>query len=784
MNEFMKGLTSLEVKERVEKGQVNYDDAPKTKTIKEIIVSNFCTYFNFLNIFLGLAVFLSGVLNGMLFQGLKNCLFMGVIIVNSIISIVEEIISKKIVDRLSMLSESTVDVIRDGEIVSLGLDEIVLDDVTVLSQGHQIIADSVILDGEIEVNESLLTGEPDAILKRKGDTILSGSFVVSGKSYAKVIHVGKDNYVSSISREAKYEKQVNSVIMNSFEQLLRILSLLIIPIAVIMYFSQLSANAGNVTEAIFRTVAALIGMIPEGLVLLTSSVMAVSVIRLSKFHVLVQQLYCIEILARVDVICLDKTGTLTEGKMNVVDVLPYQNFSKDDLFTILNAFSTYSTDENATMLALKDYFKTPTDVHVKESIPFSSERKFSALSFEDIGSIYIGAYEYLIPKEKENILSIIKKYPEDYRILAVCKGNDKLLKKPNDLKLIGLILIEDVIRPEAKDTLDYFKKQGVMVKIISGDNPQTVLNIAKKVGLKDISGIDTTGLSDEELKQASIKYDVFGRVTPSQKKLIVESLQKSGKCVAMTGDGVNDVLALKQSDCAISVASGSDAARNVSQLILLDDNFASLPKVVAEGRRTINNIERSGSLLLEKTIYTILLIVYSIIISSKYFFIPIHLTLITTFTIGAPSFILALEPNTDLVKGKFLLKIVSRSLPTALTVIFNVILVTCFSTVFNLSYDLQSTICVYLTAITGFIYLYKICYPFSVVRRILFFVLFNGFLYSVIYQYNFFSLLPISYTSLLITFVLSIDSLYIYKKLNHFITLLFHKFDASIMVEK
>ena len=313
MNEFMKGLTSLEVKERVEKGQVNYDDAPKTKTIKEIIVSNFCTYFNFLNIFLGLAVFLSGVLNGMLFQGLKNCLFMGVIIVNSIISIVEEIISKKIVDRLSMLSESTVDVIRDGEIVSLGLDEIVLDDVTVLSQGHQIIADSVILDGEIEVNESLLTGEPDAILKRKGDTILSGSFVVSGKSYAKVIHVGKDNYVSSISREAKYEKQVNSVIMNSFEQLLRILSLLIIPIAVIMYFSQLSANAGNVAEAIFRTVAALIGMIPEGLVLLTSSVMAVSVIRLSKFHVLVQQLYCIEILARVDVICLDKTGTLTEG---------------------------------------------------------------------------------------------------------------------------------------------------------------------------------------------------------------------------------------------------------------------------------------------------------------------------------------------------------------------------------------------------------------------------------------------------------------------------------------
>ena len=328
------------------------------------------------------------------------------------------------------------------------------------------------------------------------------------------------------------------------------------------------------------------------------------------------------------------------------------------------------------------------------------------------------------------------------------------------------------------------KSQGVLIKIISGDNAKTVEGIAKKCGLNKLNSVNTDTLSDEELVSVVDKVNVFGRVTPKQKKLIVSTLQSSGKCVAMTGDGVNDVLALKQSDCAISVASGSEAARNVSKLVLLNDDFGSIPYILKEGRRTINNIERSASLLLVKTIYTILLILFSVIISSKYFFIPIHLTLITTFTIGAPSFILALEPNTDLVKGKFLLKIVSRSLPTALTVIFNVILVTCFSTVFDLSYDLQSTICVYLTAITGFIYLYKICYPFSVVRRILFFVLFNGFLYSVIYQYNFFSLLPISYTSLLITFVLSIDSLYIYKKLNHFITLLFHKFDSSIMVEK
>lgn len=780
--ENLKGLTTSEVKERIEKGLVNFDNSPKTKTIKQIIFSNFFTYFNFLNIALGSAVFLSALLNHQLLHGLKNCLFMGVILINSIISIIEEIISKKIIDRLSVLSESKVIGLRDGEKKELKLEEIVLDDILLLTTGHQIVADAVVCEGSIEVNESLLTGEPDAIVKKKGDMLLSGSFVVSGECYSRVCHVGEDNYVSQISKEAKYEKKVNSVIMNSFEKLLKVLSILIIPIAIIMYFSQLHATSGNMTEAIFTTVAALIGMIPEGLVLLTSSVMAVSVIRLSKYKVLVQQLYCIESLARVDVICLDKTGTLTEGKMQVVDLVPYKDQKKEELEKLITAYVKNTKDNNSTMMALKEQFQKESKEVAKNTIPFSSERKFSAIEFQDNTVLYVGAPEFLLKKELKKVEEELKKYQDEYRVLLIAKGKN-LSESPEKLEPLGFVLIEDVIRKEAKQTLDYFKNQGVMVKIISGDNVSTVLNIAKKVGLEQVRGIDVGNLDEKELKNIISDYEVFGRVTPGQKKIIIETLQQSGKCVAMTGDGVNDVLALKKSDCAISVASGSDAARNVSQLILLDDNFDSLPKIVAEGRRTINNIERSASLLLVKTIYTILLILFSVIISAKYFFIPIQLTLITTFTIGTPSFILALEPNKELVKGNFLLKIISRSLPTALTVVFNVVLVTCFTKVFHLSYELQSSIAVFLTSVTGFIYLYKICKPPTVLRVSLFIIMLLGFSYCLVFQSSFFNLVPVSQASALIGFVLSIDSLYVYRRLNYFISKIFHKLDNTIEIE-
>lgn len=772
------GLTTEQIEERKKDNLVNYDDQPKTKSIKQIIRDNFFTYFNFLNIALGASVFIAGLLNNQMFNGLKNCLFMGVIIINSIISIVEEIISKKIIDRLSFISESEIIAIRDGKEVKCSLEELVLDDLVKINIGHQIVCDSIIMDGEVEVNESLLTGEVDAITKKKGDLLLSGSFIISGNCLAKVEHIGSDNYTSKISHDAKIVKPTNSIIMKSFEDILKIISYFIIPIGIVMFFSQYQTTNGNIPEAIFSAVAALIGMIPEGLVLLTSSVMAVSVIRLSKYKVLVQQLYCIETLARVDVICLDKTGTLTEGKMVVKEVINLNK--KNNLDEILTNYAYFSQDANETMKALKDYFKNTGSYEVTDKIAFSSERKFSAISFKNHGSIYLGAPEYLLNKTALNKIKDLDKYQNEYRVLVVAKSKDKLSNTLEHLEAIGLILIEDVVRKEALNTLNYFKSQGVRVKIISGDNVKTVLKIANRVGLENVKGIDLENLSREELVKAINEYDVFGRVKPEEKKIIIETLQKNNHCVAMTGDGVNDVLALKQSDCAISIANATDAARNVAQLVLLDNNFDSLPKIVEEGRRTINNIERSASLLLSKTTYTMLLIIFSIIVGSRYFFVPIQLTLITGFTIGIPSFILALEPNKELVRGNFLLKIMSKSIPCALTVFFDVVFIMAFSHVFNLPYQFYSTMAVYLTGVTGFIFLYKISIPFTTLRKLLFAFLLIGFIYAVTFQNEFFNLMSFTPQTVLIGIVLILDSLYVFKKLYDLSIKIFHKFDPTI----
>lgn len=772
-----KGLSNSEVEERIKKGLYNYNDAPKTKTVKEIIRDNVFTYFNFLNLALGLAVFISSLINGNVLDGLKNCLFMGVIIVNSIISIIEEIISKKIIDRLSVVSESKAIALRNGKEETLSLEDLVLDDIIKLSMGHQIVSDSVILEGELEVNECLITGESDAIKKGVGDELLSGSFIISGNATAQVIHVGKYNYVSKITNEAKYKKNINSMVMGSFTKMLKVLSILIIPIGIIMLISQYMITK-DFGSSIFTTVASLIGMIPEGLILLTSSVMAVGVIKLYRVHVLVQELYAIEILARVDTICLDKTGTLTEGSMEYKGVIETKKYSKDKIEEYLKEYTLASEDTNQTMTALKKHFdgiKTES----KNKIPFSSSRKYSAIEFNNY-SLYLGAPDVVF---KGKVDDKVDEYIEEYRVLALGIKNGSIDENLSEIEKVGYILIEDVIRPSAKETLEYFKKNNVDVKIISGDNIKTVKSIARKVGLKDIDGVDIGTLSDEELESVIDKYQIFGRCRPEQKKVIIKYLKSKGHTVAMTGDGVNDVLALKESDCAISVKSGSDAARNVSQLILLDDDFNSLPKVVAEGRQTINNVERSASLLLVKTLFTMMLIIFSIISFQKYFFIPIQLTFITTFTIGAPSFILALEPNSELIKGNFLFKIFSRSLPTALIVVFNVVLVSAFSSVFNLSYELQSSISVILTTISGLYYLLKICRPLNLYRGTLFFTMLIGFSYCVLFQPEFFNIVPLDKVSILIIFVLAIDSFYIYKVLNYIITYIFHKFDNTIEIE-
>ena len=777
------GLSSREVNERISENLVNFNDQPPTKTIKQIIVSNFFTYFNFINVILGSAIIIAGIYGHQLFDALKNCLFMGVIICNSIISIIQEIISKKTIDKLSVLAEAKVVGVRNGKQINLGIEEIVLDDILKFSLGNQVVTDAVIMEGDVEVNESFLTGEVDPIPKHVGDMLLSGSFIVSGSCYAKVEHVGRDNYISKISCEAKYDKKVNSVIMNSFERMLKVLSVVIVPVGALLLMNQLKVTNYDITASIFNTVGALIGMIPEGLLLLTSSVMAVSVVRLSKYHVLVQQLYCIETLARVDVICLDKTGTITEGAMELLDVVPYGEFSKSALDEALSNICYAFDDTNATMEAIQGHYSSRGVWSIQDKLEFSSSRKYSAVSFEDRGTFYIGAPEFVLKQDYEQYRDFMEKYA-DYRVLVVAYSKEKLKSEILKLNVLGVVLIQDKIRKEAPDTLKYFREQGVHVKIISGDNFKTVCSIAKRAGLSDAKGMDATLLKEENIDEMLEKYDVFGRVTPEQKKKIIESLQRMGHTVAMTGDGVNDVLALKKADCSIAMASGSDAAKNVSQLVLLDSNFASMPKVVAEGRRTINNVERSASLLLIKTIFTCILVVICIFMKSEYFYLPIHLSLITTCTISIPSFVLALEPNHNRVRGNFMLKVVGKSLPAALTVVFNVVMIVLFRNQFNIDSNLTSTLIVIMTGTTGFIFLSRLCRPFNWFRGTLFFALVGLFIYIVMFQSAFFDLSQVNFNTLLLYIVFAICSIWIFDKLNKGVDFLLRKLDKDYALER
>ena len=780
---YREGLTLEQVQERISNNLVNYNDQPPTKSIKKIIASNFFTYFNFLNLVLGGAIIFAGIYGGEIWESIKNCTFMGVIIINSIISIVQEIISKKTIDKLSVLAASKVTTIRNSQEVELGIDEIVLDDVVKLSLGDQVVTDSVILNGDVEVNESFLTGEVDPIPKKKGDTILSGSFIVSGSAYAKVLHIGRDNYISKISSEAKYDKKVNSVIMNSFEKILKVLSVVIVPVGVLLFVNQLKVTDSNITSSIFNTVAALIGMIPEGLLLLTSSVMAVSVVRLAKYNVLVQQLYCIETLARVDVICLDKTGTITEGSMELTDVLGEDGIKSSEINEILSNIGYAFDNSNATMDAIRDKYSNKGIWSVTDKIEFSSSRKFSAVSFDNRGSYYLGAPEFVLKKDFDKYRKKVESY-SDYRVLVLAHNDCVLSDAPTNLDVIGFLLIQDKIRKEAPATLKYFKEQGVRVKIISGDNFVTVCNIAKRAGLVDAKGMDATLLNDDNIEESLEKYDVFGRVTPDQKKKIVEVLQKNGHVVAMTGDGVNDVLALKKADCSIAMASGSDAAKNVSQLVLLDSNFASMPEVVAEGRRTINNIERSASLLLIKTIFTAILVVICIFMNSEYFYMPIHLSLITACTISIPSFVLALEPNHERVRGNFMLKVVSKSFPAALTVVFNVVMIVLYKNYFDISEDITSTLIVMMTATTGFIFLYRICKPFNLLRGCLLVFLISLFVYLLLRHFTFFDLSQVNAGTMLLYVVFAICSVYIFNKLSLVVHFILNKFDKDYKTNK
>lgn len=710
------GLDSKQIQERIKNDLINHDTSVPTKSIKNIISRNIFTLFNLLNVILATAVFLVG--------SYKNLLFMGVVISNIIISTFQEIHAKRIIDKLSLITSPKVKTVRDGKVSILHMNDIVLDDIIIFNIGNQVVADSIIVNGECEVNESFITGESKPIYKKKGDMLLSGSFIVSGNCYAKVEHIGDENYTSSISKDAKYLKKVDSEILNSLKKVIKFVSIIIIPIGLLLFYNQFNVPDTTVHDAVVNTVAALISMIPEGLVLLTSTVFAVSVIRLSKYNVLVQDLYCTESLARVDVLCLDKTGTITDGRMEVSDLVIVSNDKKEFISDILCNLSTALKDDNPTINAIRNKFCTNGTWIFKKVVPFSSQRKWSGANFEKYGTYVIGAPEFILKDKVSKIKDELKLYSEGNRVLILAHSNYTFNNNslPNDMEVIAFILIRDNIRKEAINTLNYFKDENVDLKIISGDNIETVSNIAKRVGF-DVKNkcIDATNLKTyDEIKDAVEKYAIFGRVTPFQKKQIVLALKENGHTVAMTGDGVNDCLALKEADCSIAMASGSDAARNVSKLVLLDSNFNSMPKVVKEGRRTINNIQRSATLFLVKTIYSTIIAFIFLFINMSYPFEPIQLTLTSVVTIGIPSFVLALEPNKEKIKGNFLINVISKALPTALTIVANIIIIMIISSIFKISTEQTSTLCVILTAFTGFMLLNKLCRPFNMIRSFLF----------------------------------------------------------------
>lgn len=756
------GLSEKEVSLRQKQGLVNYDSVISTKSQKQIIKENVITWFNILNLVLGLAVFLVG--------SYKNLTFLGIVFCNTFISTLQELHSKKVVDQLSVVSASKIMVLRSSKKQNIALDEIVLDDILCLTLGNQVVVDCILKEGIVEVNESFITGESKSIEKHPGDMLLSGSFIVSGSALAQVEHIGLDNYTSKISHGAKYIKPINSEIMHSLNKIIKTISFAIIPIGILLFTRQLTLEGSTIQSSVVNTVAALIGMIPEGLVLLTSTVLAVSVMRLAKRQCLVQELYCIETLARVDVLCLDKTGTITEGVMEVADIKEKEANLKE-ISEVVGTISKVLNDRNPTALALKETFQNAADWKVEHLIPFSSDKKYSGVTFKQRGTYLIGAPDFILPNNRKDFQEELQAYSKEYRVLA-CIHTSEVLKSekiPSQVEVLGFILLRDKIRPDAKDTLQYFKDQGVMLKIISGDNADTVSQIAYRAGLSEtIKAVDASTLKNEKMIEDAVeKYNVFGRVSPLQKEEIILALQRKGHTVAMTGDGVNDVLALKASDCSIAMASGSDAARNVSQLVLLNSNFDAMPSVVAEGRRTINNIQRSASLFLVKTIYATILAVLFLFITMPYPFIPIQLSLTSVVTIGIPSFILALEPNKKRIKGDFLKNIIIKSAPAAFTIVCNILLIFAVSSLFHIPQEEVSTLSVVMTGYTGFLLLYQICKPFNRMRLILFITMFIVFVCGVLAIPDLFSLSHFHLSMILILFVLTYLSLYLYRAFSY-----------------
>ena len=745
----MTGLTNEEVQERIAQGQVNNNENPNTRTYKQIILENTLTFFNFLNLVLLVLVLLVG--------SYKNSMFVGIIFINTVIGIIQEIRAKKTIDKLAILTESKTVVLREGKKWKISTEKLVVDDLIFLKAGEQVPADAKILEGNLEVNESLLTGEADNLPKNPGDELFSGSFVTAGQACCQIIHVGSDNYASRITSEAKEFKRHNSELRNSLNAILKVISIIIVPLGAMLFYKQYYFVGDSIRDSVVNMVAAVLGMIPEGLVLLTSVALTLGALKLAQKKTLVQELYCIETLARVDTLCLDKTGTITEGTMCVDSVESYppvyeeisdeasgnktesgernndgtksseltegsaaseasavsaaEAIAKEDGSSILlpqeeaetgaektrqedtvkireiehimgNLLSVLK-DQNATADALRARFKVAQDMELDHVIPFSSDRKYSGAAFKDAGTYLMGAAQFLFPEGNPELMEYCGSFAEEgLRVLVVAHSENvnEGTEIPEGLEPVGLLLLTDVIRAEAPDTLAYFESQGVDLKVISGDDPVTVSAIAKRAGLKNAEQyVDATTITtQEEMDEAVATYSVFGRVTPQQKQAIVKSLQAQKHTVAMTGDGVNDVLALKEADCSIAMAEGSDAAKNIANVVLLDSNFAAMPEIVNQGRRVVNNIRTAASMFLIKTIFSVLLSLITIFFGDYYPFEPIQMSLISACAVGIPTFLLAQENNYEKIDHTFLRHVFMNAFPAAVTItgcVFTVMLV-------------------------------------------------------------------------------------------------------------
>jgi len=748
------GLTQEEVDKRTLAGQTNSSETKTSKSYAKIFFSNIFTFFNIICLSCAIALWFVG--------SWSDTIFMLIVVANTLISIIQEIKAKKIIDKLTLTNSNFTKVLRDGEDIEIYKKEVVIDDILILASGMQIASDSIVVDGSIEVNESLLTGESQPIRKNVGDSIMAGSFVSSGTCKAQVQKVGSANYIEKLSSKAKKYSKPKSELLASLTFIIRLIGIIIIPLGTMMFFNNRKVYDGNMYHTITKTAGSIIGMIPAGMFLLTSVALAVSVVRLAKKRTLVQELYCIEMLARVNVLCLDKTGTLTDGSMKVREMVNISDkYDNKNINKIIASIVGSFHEANHTAIALKSFFGKGSLIADK-SIPFSSERKFMGCTFNRVGSFKIGAYEYVT----DNISASLKRQAEEFSLqgfrvllLAEC---DKNFSKENATP-IAFILLEDNIRKDAQNTIKWFKENSVDIRVISGDNPVTVSEVARRVGIDNYdSYISLQGMSKQEVIEIADKYTIFGRVSPEQKATLVKALKAKNKTVAMTGDGVNDILALKEADCSIAIAAGSDAARSVSHLVLLDSNFSSMPSVVAEGRRVVNNIQKSSSLFLMKTLFTIIISIMVLIWGKSYPFSPVQFMVLEYFVIGLPSFFLALQPNHNIIKGKFIANLLKNALPAGIVLVLNTVAIYIYQHFMGIPNTSLATMASIAITCTGLIVLFNICKPFNIMRGILMFSMSTLALSIIFFLPSLLSYVDLSLTELLFTIIVVETSYPIY----------------------